>query len=117
MLIDPKRGEIWTIGLEPVIGQEIHSHGYTRPCIVVSSDALRTRQLRTVVPITAWQEKFRLDPLKILLLPDNINGLDKDSVADPLQIRTISLERFEMKKRSYQRRRVRSYRFSGWYCH
>jgi mRNA interferase MazF len=98
MLPDPKRGEIWMIGLEPIVGQEIHSHGYTRPCVVISSDALRKRRLRTVVPITTWQEKFDNDPLQIFLEAHASNGLEKDSSADSTQVRTVALERFDTLK-------------------
>ena len=93
-MIDPKRGEIWSIYLEPIVGQEIHSHGATRPGIVVSSNALRAREIHTIVPVTAWQEKWKIDPLKIFLPPTSANGIVKDSAAETAQVRTVSLERF-----------------------
>ncbi len=91
MGIDPKRGDIWYIGLDPVVGQEMTK---TRRCVVISSDALRRRELRTIVPITTWREKFWEDSLKIPLNPTSTNGLDSESAVDAIQHRTVSLERF-----------------------
>jgi mRNA interferase MazF len=50
MAINPKRGEIWQVNLDPTIGQEIEKK---RPVIVISSDiynsiALRAKQLKIV---------------------------------------------------------------------
>jgi mRNA interferase MazF len=91
MAIDPKRGDIWLVELDPVQGQEMQKK---RPCVVVSSDGLRKRQIRTIVPITTWQEKFWEDSLKVPLNPTTSNGLDNESAADALQPRTVALERF-----------------------
>lgn len=91
MATDPMRGDIWYVTLDPVEGQEMQK---TRPCVVVSSDSLRKRQLRTIVPITSWQEKFWEDSLKIPLNPSSTNGLENESAADALQPRTVALERF-----------------------
>ena len=35
MMINPKRGEIWRVNLEPTIGQEIKKK---RPIVVINSD-------------------------------------------------------------------------------
>jgi mRNA interferase MazF len=91
-MIDPKRGEIWMVELDPVVGQEMQK---IRPCVVISSNALRKRALRTIVPVTTWQEKFWEDELKIPLNPTATNGLDNESAIEALQPRTIALERFK----------------------
>ncbi len=89
---DPRRGDIWFIGLDPVVGQEIQK---TRRCVVISSDALRRRELRTIAPVTSWQEKFWEDSLKVPLNPTATDGLTSESAADALQPRTVALERFD----------------------
>ncbi len=49
--LKPKRGEIWLVNLDPVIGKEISK---TRPCLVMQSD-LMNEVLRTtmIAPITS----------------------------------------------------------------
>jgi mRNA interferase MazF len=51
MTINPKRGEIWQVNLEPTIGQEIRKK---RPVVVISSDLYSPIALRTVIPLTTW---------------------------------------------------------------
>ena len=54
-MINPKRGEIWLIDLNPTRGQELQK---TRPAIVISTDLFQTIALRIIIPITTWQDKF-----------------------------------------------------------
>jgi mRNA interferase MazF len=49
MTINPKRGEIWQVNLEPTIGQEIKKK---RPVVVISSDLYNLIALRIVIPLT-----------------------------------------------------------------
>jgi mRNA interferase MazF len=49
MTINPKRGEIWQVNLEPTIGQEIRKK---RPVVVISSDLYSPIALRIVIPLT-----------------------------------------------------------------
>ena len=98
MPVDPKRGEIWMVSLEPVVGQELNSHGFTRPCIVISSDSIRVRAIRTVIPLSSWRERHSGDPLRIPVVKTSTNGLDNDSSADSTQVRTIALERFDYRR-------------------
>lgn len=97
LTINPRRGDIWLADLEPVRGSEMRK---TRPVIVLSSDAIRSLPVRVVVPITGWQEQFRISPWKVPLVPNAQNGLAKPSAADGLQIRCISVERFVEKRGS-----------------
>jgi mRNA interferase MazF len=76
-----RQGEIWLVDLDPTVGDEIRK---TRPTIVVSRDELGTLGLRVVVPITAWQDRFR----------DAENNLAKPSTADTFQVRSVSTRRF-----------------------
>ncbi|GAI32142.1 unnamed protein product, partial [marine sediment metagenome] len=62
----PKKGEIWLVSLEPVVGHEI---GKTRPALVISND--RNNQFAdtvTMLPITSKTEKIY--PFEVLLLKE-----------------------------------------------
>jgi len=87
----PRRGEIWLVALNPTRGQEIQK---TRPAIVVSSDVLRSISLRIAVPITSWQSKFLNRPFMVKVAASAQTGLNQESAANVLQIRSLSTERF-----------------------
>jgi len=53
-----RRGEVWLINLDPTVGSEIKK---TRPAVIVNDDAIGILPLRVIVPITAWQERYRTD--------------------------------------------------------
>ncbi len=90
----PRRGEIWKVALDPTKGSEIQK---TRPCVVVSSDALASLRIRIVVPVTEWQTSHAKDVFRVELPPDAQNQLEKLSGADTVQIRCVALERFKSK--------------------
>ncbi|MHC9541801.1 MAG: type II toxin-antitoxin system PemK/MazF family toxin [Vulcanimicrobiota bacterium] len=84
----PRRGQIWTVSLEPVKGSEI---GKTRPAIVISNDRNNEfAETVTVIPITS--QLSRIYPFEALLAGGS-SGLAKDSLAKCNQVRTISKER------------------------
>jgi mRNA interferase MazF len=87
----PRRGEIWRVGLDPVVGSEIRK---TRPVIVISSDALRTLPVKVVVPVTEWRDQLAELIWHVRLTPDTSNGLTKPSSADGMQVRSVAHERF-----------------------
>ena len=91
MTINPKRGEIWQVNLDPTIGQEIKKK---RPVIVISSDIYSPIALRIVIPVTTWQDKFINRPFMVKIYKNNLNGLMRDSAGNVLQIRSISTQRF-----------------------
>ena len=91
MTINPKRGEIWQVNLEPTIGQEIRKK---RPVVVISSDLYSPIALRIVIPLTTWQNKFVNRPFMVKIVQDKINGLNQDSARNVLQIRSLSTQRF-----------------------
>ena len=91
MSINPKRGEIWLINLDPTLGAEIKK---TRPALVVNSDYIGKLPLKLVVPITHWQSSFSDNLWHISLTPTSENGLTKLSAADVLQLRSVDLQRF-----------------------
>ncbi len=92
--VDPKRGELWWVDLDPTKGSEIQK---TRPVVVLSSDSLRALPLRLVVPVTGWKPHFSWRYSHVYLEPSKSNGLDKSSAADVLQLRAVAIERFENK--------------------
>jgi len=84
----PKRGQIWFVLLDPVVGHEI---GKTRPALVISND--RNNQFAdtvTVLPITSKTEKIY--PFEILLSKKETH-LPKDSKVKCNQIRTVDKKR------------------------
>ncbi len=87
----PLRGEIWRVQFNPTRGDEIQK---TRPAVVISADGLIGLRVRLVVPITAWKASFSSIPWLVQITPSPQNGLTKISAANPLQTRSVSLERF-----------------------
>jgi mRNA interferase MazF len=90
-MINPKRGEIWLVDLNPSKGQELQK---TRPVVVISSNLFQTIALRIIIPITTWQEKFTTRPFMVKIPATSANGLDQDSAGNALQVRSLSTERF-----------------------
>jgi mRNA interferase MazF len=84
----PKRGSIWLISLEPVVGAEI---GMTRPAVIISNDINnRFSGTVTVLPITSSTDKIYPFEVKI---PKGTGSLDLDSKVKANQIRTIDKKR------------------------
>lgn len=88
------RGDVWLINFDPALGSEIKK---TRPAIIVSSDALGILPVNIVVPITDWKDHFSKNLWHIKIINDPMNGLDKVSAIDVLQIRSVSTERLTKK--------------------
>ena len=84
------RGEIWLVNLDPTIGSEIKK---TRPAVIVSSDLVSILQLKVIVPVTDWKERYAQAPWMVRINPDEQNGLSKPSAADGLQVRSVSQQR------------------------
>lgn len=82
--MQPKRGEVWWVKLDPTVGSEIRK---TRPCVVVTNDVFnRRRNTVIVVPISS-SERVSL-PLTVAVHTDKIRG-----VAAIEQVRAVSKER------------------------
>jgi mRNA interferase MazF len=90
--VNPKRGEIWRVHLEPTRGSEMRK---LRPCVVISADAAFALPLRLVVPLTGWQDGFQGKFWLVRVDPSEQNGLSKSSAADTLQTRGVDLGRFQ----------------------
>ena len=91
------RGEIWRVDLEPVsfrfVPIEGSETGKVRPALVIGDQQIGRLPVRIIVPITGWNENYRRQPWMTELMPGD-GGLTKNSAADALQIRTVSLQRF-----------------------
>lgn len=91
---NPKRGEIWYYHPGRTIGSEMTKK---RRAVVVSSNAMGILPMKLVVPLTEWDEKYADNEWHVKIVRDPMNCLTKDSAADILQMRSISLERFDIK--------------------
>ena len=79
----PRRGEVWLVSLDPVLGREIRK---TRPCVVVSPDELNTHLGTAIVaPMTTGGHPY---PFRI---PCRFRKKDGFVVLD--QIRTVDQAR------------------------
>jgi mRNA interferase MazF len=91
VLINPSRGDVWNVELDPTRGDEM---GKTRPAVVLNSNQTGRLRLRFIVPITGWHDRFARWPWIVRIQPSSSNGLSKTSAADTFQARGLSLERF-----------------------
>ena len=87
----PIRGEVWLVRLPRAVGAELQRD---RPVVVISSPAFDTAPIRIVVPLTTWQPEFEDRINKLRIAVTDRNGLQADSAADFLQVRSVSSERF-----------------------
>lgn len=85
-----KQGEIWLVNLDPTIGAEIRK---TRPCIIVSDDAVGVLPLKIIAPLTDLKERYRKVPWMVVIEPDAVNSLTKPSALDLFQVRCVAEER------------------------
>lgn len=90
--INPLRGKIWYVDLEPTRGAEMRK---TRPCVVVSRDGIGRLPIRLVVPLTGWQEAFGGAIWLVRVDATQETGLTKPSAADALQTRGVDISRFD----------------------
>jgi mRNA interferase MazF len=93
-LPNPKRGEVWIYAPGRSLGSEMRKD---RRGVVVSSDSIRSLDIRLVVPLTEWSDNFQNQDWHVKLEPDAYNGLTKLSAADVMQLRCLTLERFKVK--------------------
>ncbi|NET48274.1 MAG: type II toxin-antitoxin system PemK/MazF family toxin [Merismopedia sp. SIO2A8] len=93
-MTNPQWADTWLVDLNPTIGQEIRK---TRPVVVVSANVFNPIALRIVIPVTTWQDKFAQRPFMVPLSANQTTGLNKQSAANVLQIRSLSTQRFSKK--------------------
>jgi len=87
----PKRGEIWLVNFDPTVGAEIKK---LRPAVVISSDSVGKLPIKLIAPITDWKTYFSANFWHVKIEPNSINGLNKASAIDTLQLRGVDLQRF-----------------------
>ncbi|GEA81583.1 type II toxin-antitoxin system PemK/MazF family toxin [Cellulomonas uda] len=102
-----RRGEIWTVELDPARGSEAAK---TRRCVIVSNDAGNQaavehgRGVITVVPLTS--ATGRVLSFQTLVPADPETGLDHASKAQPEQVRAVDVSRFVARVGSLGREHV-----------
>ena len=84
--MNPRRGEIWWVNLDPTLGSEIKK---TRPCVILGTNVLNERR-RTVVIVPLSTAPPAAPPL---LVPVVCAG--KPAVALIDQIRAVAKERLQ----------------------
>lgn len=89
-----KRGDIWQVRFDTAEGDEIRK---VRPAVVMSANGVGRLRLRIVVPITGWQEHFSEFFWLVHLPASSTTGLHKESAADAIQAKSVSILRFRSK--------------------
>jgi mRNA interferase MazF len=79
------------LNLDPTVGAEIQK---TRPVVVVSSDAIGVLPVKLVAPLTEWKDYLARNVWHVKVTPDSMNGLEKTSAVDTLQLRGVDVQRF-----------------------
>jgi len=92
--LDPQRGEIWRVNLEPVEGSE---QGKARPVVVMSEPATGRASTSLCAPIIHRKPLHARLFWCVELAPDVANGLTKNCSADTAQTRVLDAVRFEAK--------------------
>jgi mRNA interferase MazF len=83
--MNPKRGEIWWVNLDPSRGREIKKH---RPCVILSADWLNSRRSTpVVVPLSTSPQSA---PPVVVAVP----SAGPNSVAVIDQVRAVDKLRF-----------------------
>jgi len=93
-VLQVKRGEVYYASLEPVLGSET---GKTRPVVIIQNDIGNTYSPTTIVAmVTEYSEKKASYPICVAVGIDQ--GLEKDSIVNLAQIRTIDKRRLILPK-------------------
>lgn len=80
------RGEIWWANLPDPVGSE---PGYRRPVLVIQDDTFTQSCINTVIVVVITSNTQLSEAPGNVLLPCEISGLSRDSVANISQILTI----------------------------
>ncbi len=85
-MVEPRRGEIWWVRLDPTLGFEIAK---TRPCVVVSGNVFnKLRRTVVVIPLSTSPQ-----PSPPLLVRVRCEGREVVAVTD--QVRAIAKQRLD----------------------
>jgi mRNA interferase MazF len=86
------RGEVWIVDLTPSYGNEMRD---PHPAVIINDDSIRELNLRVIVPITSWKNRFKGKSVLIKINPNPQNGLSNKSAVNVLQIRSVDAKRFK----------------------
>jgi mRNA interferase MazF len=81
-----EQGEIWWADLPEPAGSE---PGYRRPVVLVQSDEFNRSRIRTVVCVAVTSNLAIADAPGNVLMPKDVTGLPRDSVANVSQVITL----------------------------
>ncbi|UBF25589.1 type II toxin-antitoxin system PemK/MazF family toxin [Kovacikia minuta CCNUW1] len=81
-----QRGEIWWADLPDPVGSE---PGYRRPVLVIQADVFTQSRINTVIVVIITSNTQLAEAPGNVLLPREVSGLPKASVANVSQIFTI----------------------------
>ena len=88
-MVQPSRGEVWFLNLDPVAGRE---QAGSRPALVISVDPFNhgPAELVLVIPITSRRKGI---PFHVALLPPEA-GVKQASYIKCEDVRSVSIQRF-----------------------
>ena len=84
-----ERGQVWSADLGEPEGSE---PGYSRPVLIIQSDAFNRRRLQTIIAVVLSTNLRLVDAPGNVLIPAKASGLKKDSVANVSQVITVDRE-------------------------
>ena len=88
-----KRGEIWWVDLQPIVGHEI---GKERPCLILKNDIGNQNGLTTIVaPLLPGAKTY---PFVVNVTPTVQNGLNDDRYINLSQMRAVDTQRIKNKQ-------------------
>jgi mRNA interferase MazF len=82
--------EIWLVNLDPTLGSEMKKN---RPCVILNDDSIGILPLKIIAPVTDCKPRYKEVPWMVIIAPDGQNNLQKESVIDLFQVRSVSEER------------------------
>jgi mRNA interferase MazF len=80
------RGEIWWANLTNPVGSE---PGYRRPVLVIQDDVFTQSRINTVIVLVITSNTQLAQAPGNVLLPPEVSGLSRESVANVSQILTV----------------------------
>ena len=84
-----ERGEVWWASLPEPSGSE---PGYRRPVLIVQADAFNRSRLQTVIAVVLTSNLRLVEAPGNVLVPAQLSGLPRDSVANASQVVTVDRE-------------------------
>ena len=81
-----RRGELWWASLPEPVGSE---PGYRRPVLVLQADSFNASRIATAIAVVVTSNLALQRAPGNILIPRNLSGLPKDSVANVSQLVTV----------------------------